>query len=79
MAQDQAIEIQQVIFSTHPGLPAIIDKPGNGEWVCRLTEPMRYFFWSVQDWYDYLALYKRQLQRFTHETPEQKWIEVVFG
>lgn len=79
MAQDQAIEIQQAILSAYPGLPTTICKLGNGEWVCMLTGPMLYFFWSLQDWYDYLTLYKRQLQRFKHETPVQGWIEAVFG
>lgn len=79
MTQDEAVELQQIIFSTHPGLPAIIHKLGNDEWVCMLTGSMLYIFWRHQDWCDYLALYKKPLRRFIDEMPEQKWIEVVFG
>jgi len=28
------------------------------------TGAMLYFFWSIDDWYDYLALYKKALRRF---------------
>jgi len=65
MNENEAIELQQFIYSTHPGLSAIIHKLGNGEWVCMLTGPMLYFFWNQQDWYDYLSLYDRPLRRFT--------------
>jgi hypothetical protein len=52
VSEEEAIELQEVISSTHPRLPVIVHKLDNNEWVCMLTGAMLYFFWDAQDWYD---------------------------